>query len=413
VGNLLNGPWGGNSAAKDQIDDQTEYIVIDTETTGLYKKDRIVEIACVVFKNGKMLEEWSTLINPSRDVGPTHIHKITPSMVSIAPTFSQISNDFLRLLSGRVVVCHNASFDVRMLKQEFERIAIDVDFGNPFCTMIAARQTLPSGLDSLSEACKELGIQLEGVHSALGDARMTMALFQFVGESEQKISPASGAYDPNQNPIPTVQRKIFERKTEDSIGRIRAFTAKIPFPTADQKEVAYLLLLNMAMDDLVISPEESSELKKWAEELQISENRLNELHAGYLDSFIQSALRDGFISEVEREILGKIAKALGIDLEIPETPIQLSSEDPLLSPGSKICFTGTAVTLNGKQIARAELEAMAARVGLFPVPAVTKKGCDILVAADEASMSGKAQKARDWGIHVISVEKFITLCTFG
>jgi DNA polymerase-3 subunit epsilon len=413
VGNLLNGPWGGNSAAKDQIDDQTEYIVIDTETTGLYKKDRIVEIACVVFKNGKMLEEWSTLINPSRDVGPTHIHKITPSMVSIAPTFSQISNDFLRLLSGRVVVCHNASFDVRMLKQEFERIAIDVDFGNPFCTMIAARQTLPSGLDSLSEACKELGIQLEGVHSALGDARMTMALFQFVGESEQKMSPASGAYDPNQNPIPTVQRKIFERKTEDSIGRIRAFTAKIPFPTADQKEVAYLLLLNMAMDDLVISPEESSELKKWAEELQISENRLNELHAGYLDSFIQSALRDGFISEVEREILGKIAKALGIDLEIPETPIQLSSEDPLLSPGSKICFTGTAVTLNGKQIARAELEAMAARVGLFPVPAVTKKGCDILVAADEASMSGKAQKARDWGIHVISVEKFITLCTFG
>jgi DNA polymerase-3 subunit epsilon len=279
--------------------------------------------------------------------------------------------------------------------------------------MIAARQTLRSGLDSLSEACKELGIQLEGVHSALGDARMTMALFQFVGESEQKISPASGAYDPNQNPIPTVQRKIFERKTEDSIGRIRAFTAKIPFPTADQKEVAYLLLLNMAMDDLVISPEESSELIKWAEELQISENRLNELHAGYLDSFIQSALRDGFISEVEREILGKIAKALGIDLEIPETPIQLSSEDPLLSPGSKICFTGTAVTPNGKQIARAELEAMAARVGLFPVPAVTKKGCDILVAADEASMSGKAQKARDWGIHVISVEKFITLCTFG
>jgi DNA polymerase-3 subunit epsilon len=413
VGNLLNGPWGGNSAAKDQIDDQTEYIVIDTETTGLYKKDRIVEIACVVFKNGKMLEEWSTLINPSRDVGPTHIHKITPSMVSIAPTFSQISNDFLRLLSGRVVVCHNASFDVRMLKQEFERIAIDVDFGNPFCTMIAARQTLPSGLDSLSEACKELGIQLEGVHSALGDARMTMALFQFVGESEQKISPASGAYDPNQNPIPTVQRKIFERKTEDSIGRIRAFTAKIPFPTADQKEVAYLLLLNMAMDDLVISPEESSELIKWAEELQISENRLNELHAGYLDSFIQSALRDGFISEVEREILGKIAKALGIDLEIPDTPTQLTGEDPILAPGSKICFTGTAVTPNGKQIARSELEAMAARVGLFPVPAVTKKGCDILVAADEASMSGKAQKARDWGIHVISVEKFITLCTFG
>jgi DNA polymerase-3 subunit epsilon len=360
-----------------------------------------------------MLEEWSTLVNPGRDVGPTHIHKITPSMVSIAPTFGEISNDLLRLINGRVIVCHNASFDIRMLKQEFERLSLEVDFGDPFCTMVAARQALPSGLDSLSEACKEVGIQLDAVHSALGDARMTMALFQHVGESEQEISPASTPYDSNLNPIPTVQRKIFERKTEDSIGRIRAFTSKIPFPTADQKEVAYLLLLNMAMDDLVISPEESSELNKWADELHISATRLNELHVGYLDSYIQAALRDGVISEVEREILTKIGKALNLVLEIPDTPTQLSSEDPVLSPGSKICFTGTAVTPNGKQIARAELEAMAARVGLFPVASVTKKGCDILVAADEASMSGKAQKARDWGIHVISVEKFITLCTFG
>ena len=298
MGNLLKGPWVRDSATSIQNDVQIEYVVIDTETTGLFKKDRIVEIACVAFKNGKMLEEWSTLVNPSRDVGPTHIHKITPSMVSIAPTFGEISNDLLRLINGRVIVCHNASFDIRMLKQEFERLSLEVDFGDPFCTMVAARQTLPSGLDSLSEACKEVGIQLDAVHSALGDARMTMALFQHVGESEQEISPASTPYDSNLNPIPTVQRKIFERKTEDSIGRIRAFTSKIPFPTADQKEVAYLLLLNMAMDDLVISPEESSELNKWADELHISATRLNELHVGYLDSYVQAALRDGVISEV-------------------------------------------------------------------------------------------------------------------
>ena len=37
----------------------------------------------------------------------------------------------------------------------------------------------------------------------------------------------------------------------------------------------------------------------------------------------------------------------------------------------------------------------------------------VLVAADESSMSGKAKKAKDWGIPVISVEKFITFCTFG
>lgn len=413
MGNLLKGPWGENQANSVSQDDSNEYVVIDTETTGLFKKDRIVEIACVVFKNGKMLEEWSTLVNPNRDLGPTHIHKITPSMVSIAPTFEEISNDLQRLLNNRIIVCHNASFDIRMLRQEFERISVNIDFGSPFCTMVASRQVLPSGLDNLSDACSGLGIELAGVHSALGDARMTMALFSHVVESKQETHPATCAYDSSQNPIPTVQRKFFERKTDDALGRIRDFTKKVPFPTTDQKEVAYLLLINMAMDDLVISSEESAELQNWAAELKITNLRVNQLHMNYFDSFVQSALRDGIVSEVERNVLTKIANALNLIVEIPQTPTILSSGEDALTAGSKICFTGTAITPNGKQIARAELEAMASRVGLFPVSAVTKKGCDILVAADEASMSGKAQKAREWGIHVISVEKFITLCTFG
>lgn len=399
--------------AKDPFKVDFEYVVIDTETTGLFKNDRIIEIGCVVFKDGKMLEEWSTLINPSRDLGPTHIHKITPSMVSLAPNFEEISNDLRRLINDRIIVCHNANFDIRMMKQEFSRLGVDIDFGNPFCTMLGARQILPQGMDNLIDASTFSGIPVEGAHSALGDARMTMSLFEYVSASEQEISPAKCHYDPTLNPIPTVPRKIFERKTDDAIGRIRAFTKKVPFPTADQKEVAYLLLLNMAMDDLIISPEEYIELNQWAEELGISEQRLRELHLGYLDAFVQSALRDGSISETEKEVLTKISIALAVELVIPETPHTLSGEEPALKPGNKICFTGTAISPSGKQINRSDLEAMAARVGLSPVPSVTKKGCDILVAADEASMSGKAQKARDWGILVISVDKFITLCTFG
>jgi DNA polymerase III subunit epsilon len=395
------------------VNPNLEFVVIDTETTGLFKNDRVIEIGCVVFSGEKMLEEWSTLVNPSRDLGPTHIHKITPSMVSIAPTFEEISNDLLRLLNGRIIVGHNASFDIRMLKQEFSRLGVEVDFGKPFCTMVGARQLLPLGADSLIDACRYSGLIVEGAHSALGDARMTMSLFQVVSLSEQESTPAKCHYSPDLNPHPTVPRKIFERKSDDAIARIRAFTKKVPFPTADQKEVAYLLLLNMAMDDLVISPEENVELEQWAEELGISKNRLRELHVGYLDSFVQAALRDGIVSEVEKEILSKISFALDIELVIPDSPFTISSEEPALRPGNKICFTGTAISPSGKQIFRADLEAMAARVGLNPVSSVTKNGCDILVAADEVSMSGKAQKARDWGILVISVDKFITLCTFG
>ena len=45
--------------------------------------------------------------------------------------------------------------------------------------------------------------------------------------------------------------------------------------------------------------------------------------------------------------------------------------------------------------------------GFVPVDSVTKKACDLVVAANKASMSGKAKKARDFGIPVISVEEFL------
>jgi DNA polymerase-3 subunit epsilon len=48
----------------------------------------------------------------------------------------------------------------------------------------------------------------------------------------------------------------------------------------------------------------------------------------------------------------------------------------------------------------------AEKLGLIPTQSVTKKNCDVLVAQDKASMSGKAKKARDFGIPVISVDDF-------
>ena len=96
-----------------------EFVVIDTETTGLYKNDRIIEIACVVFNREGILEEWSTLVNPSRDVGKTDLHGLTPSMLSLAPSFDQLGDDVARILNGRVLIAHNFPFDSRMLNQEF------------------------------------------------------------------------------------------------------------------------------------------------------------------------------------------------------------------------------------------------------------------------------------------------------
>lgn len=154
-------------------------------------------------------------------------------------------------------------------------------------------------------------------------------------------------------------------------------------------------------------------LTSWTEDFDFSQSEITALHQGYFDSFVQAALRDGVITLQEREMIELVGKALKVPIVIPETPqlIQINSES--LAIGKRVCFTGHATGLTGETIDREDLEALAARVGLHPTKDVTKKGCDILVAADESTMSGKAKRAREWGIPVISVQKFITYCTFG
>ena len=416
MGDLITGPWSLlNSASKKLVvpNSEIEYVVLDTETTGTMKADRIVEIALIAFKGNEMIEEWSTLINPQRDVGKTNIHGITASMVSSAPIFEDVVNDIFRMINNRVLVAHNLGFDARMLIQELNRANTQGDIGKGFCTMTAARRLLPTGMSSLADACNELGINVVDAHSALGDCKMTMELFNHLSEDEQEVALAKVDYSPDMNPARVLVRTAFSNKKDDALNKIQAFTKKVPFPTSDEKFIAYLLLLNMAMQDLIISTQEEDELNKWAEDLGVSKKDVHKLHEGYLDSFIQAALRDGVITIQEREMIEKVGKALQLPVVIPETAQPIKANSDNLSVGKKVCFTGEAIGFNGEQISRADLEALAAKVGLHPVSSVTKKSCDVLVAADESSMSGKAKKAKEWGIPVISVEKFITFCTFG
>jgi DNA polymerase-3 subunit epsilon len=125
MGRVIRGPWSLKETGSENLvhpDSELEYVAFDVETTGLYKSDKIIEIALIAFKGQEISEEWSTLVNPMRDVGKTDIHGISPSMVSTAPLFEEIVNDLFRVIDGRVLVAHNFSFDIRMLAQELERL---------------------------------------------------------------------------------------------------------------------------------------------------------------------------------------------------------------------------------------------------------------------------------------------------
>ena len=100
------------------------FAVIDLETTGLSPgaHERVVEIAIVhADEYGTVTDQWETLVNPQRHVGAEHIHGIRAGDLIDAPAFADIADDVMHLLSGRVMVAHNARFDRGFLAAEFGR----------------------------------------------------------------------------------------------------------------------------------------------------------------------------------------------------------------------------------------------------------------------------------------------------
>lgn len=83
------------------------FAVLDLETTGL-GRDRIVEVAVVsVDPKGVATQEWSTLVDPNRDVGPTGIHGVQARDLLDAPTFEDIAADLADLLTGMSTLSEN------------------------------------------------------------------------------------------------------------------------------------------------------------------------------------------------------------------------------------------------------------------------------------------------------------------
>ncbi|WP_433266789.1 exonuclease domain-containing protein [Actinosynnema sp. CS-041913] len=151
------------------------YAVVDVETTGFAagRSDRVVEIAVVQLDDlGRQTGEWCTLLNPGRDLGPQHVHRISAADVWDAPTFAQAAGALARQFAGRVLVAHNLAFDARFLAAEFRRLGVDLALDG-LCTMRLAARFLPGAKRSLQACCDAAGIVLDDAHSALHDARAT------------------------------------------------------------------------------------------------------------------------------------------------------------------------------------------------------------------------------------------------
>jgi DNA polymerase-3 subunit epsilon len=159
----------------------TSVLFLDLETTGATAHvDRITEIGCVEVESGRLVGEWSTLVNPEMRIPPAieALTGITSAMVESAPTFAELADALLERLAGKLLVAHNARFDYGFLRNEFKRLGIEFS-SKVLCTVKLSRKLYPQhrrhNLDSLIE---RHGIHCTERHRALGDAR---ALWEFIG----------------------------------------------------------------------------------------------------------------------------------------------------------------------------------------------------------------------------------------
>jgi DNA polymerase-3 subunit epsilon len=151
-----------------------EYAVLDMETTGLEPREgaRIVEIAVVrVRGDGKLVEEFSTLVDPRAPVGGREFHGIGEGDTVGAPTVAQLAPRLTELLSGAVVVGHNLDFEQRFLGSELVPAGLPAGQAG-LCTLRALRSQVELERYSLPKASHRLsGDWPTGQHTALGDAR--------------------------------------------------------------------------------------------------------------------------------------------------------------------------------------------------------------------------------------------------
>ncbi len=372
--------------------------VVDVETTGFGKNDKIVEIAIVAMDpaSWETVDEYDTLLNPERDVGATGVHGINASMVEVAPVFEEVVGDVARRLNGAVLVAHNLPFDSRMLRYEFNRADVRIDMGSGLCTLRETRQRLKI-------ACEKRDIRLSSAHRALADARATAELAKLLWRDRGSLSsdPVSVGYVAQAPSQRTVRRGLVDSGTSP----MHRVVSRSHYPHSDELVCAYLDALDWVLDDGVIDHAERTEIEALARDWGISAEERMKAHRDYFDCIVAAAKRDGVVSPAEHDVIARIAAELELaDVEIPApTP---TAGDGEINQGDRVCFTGEAF-VHGRNWERADLEAIARAAGLVPVARPTKNGYDVLVAADTASQSAKARAARRWSKPVVSVADFL------
>ena len=169
---------------------EDEFVVFDIETTGLSNVScGITEIGAVKVKNGEVLERYNTFVNPEMPI-PAEITKltsITDDMVKDAPVIAEVLPHFLDFVGDRLLIAHNADFDIGFIREAAKRCAIPFD--HPYLDTVALSRHLNTDLKShkLDVLAKYFKLEDFHHHRACDDAEILAKIYFCMQEKMKNI----------------------------------------------------------------------------------------------------------------------------------------------------------------------------------------------------------------------------------
>lgn len=196
----------GKKKGKQRNEYVPDYVLYDLETTGISSLyDEVIEISAVKVRNGKIVDEFSELVNPGRHIpyAASKVNNISDKMVEKALTFEKVLPEFLAFVGDDLLAGHNiASFDMKFLYRDCEKYFGQTLTNDYIDTLAIAKQCFPEWKHRrLGDLAEHYGISTNGAHRALADCRMNQQVFELMAEelkgtvnkqTEMKICPRCG-----------------------------------------------------------------------------------------------------------------------------------------------------------------------------------------------------------------------------
>lgn len=232
----------------------SDYVVFDLETTGIScQTDEVIEISAIRVRDGKVVDEFSSLVNPGREIPyfASKVNGITDQMVCNAPYFEEVLASFIEFIGEDTLVGHNIhSFDIKFIYRDCGRYFGKLPNNDYVDSLLLAKKCLPHLKHrKLVDLAQYYGISSEGAHRALNDCYMNYRIFEKMGRGEESSKTVQktntnasekAVQKMNINVAEKTVRKTVQKKVETSSAEEILFgTSKIRVSTGPEEDNKY------------------------------------------------------------------------------------------------------------------------------------------------------------------------------